>query len=79
MSVSPLKVAEAPYKPDMLKALDDIRAEIEDGTTVALVVVAIHVDSKFRVIQTGDIMASQLAGVLGRAHLDVLEDMRKDG
>lgn len=73
----PLKVAESPAKADLLKLLDELRAEIEGGDCVALVVIPIFTEMAFSVRSKGDISMTRLAGLLGRAWMDATQALRE--
>lgn len=61
------------HKADMLALLEAVRAEIERGDTVSLVLIPIHNDSEWSTRSAGEKSMLHLAGVLGRAWLTANE------
>lgn len=67
--IATLKTADAPDKAEMLAMLDKARQEVEDGITVALVLLPVHVGDQWSTRVSGDIKMLKLSGILGRAWL----------
>jgi hypothetical protein len=70
------KKAEAPHKEAILAMLDEVRADVESGLVVALVMLPILTGNAWRTMITGDVKVLELGGMLGRAWLDVMERTR---
>lgn len=76
-NVARLELAQPPGVGELLRVLDLLRGEVERGEIMAMVVISIRAEQTFDVTSSGDIHLATLAGMLGRAHLDALEAMRR--
>lgn len=76
-NVARLELAQPPGAGELLRVLDLLRGEVERGEIMAMVVISIRAEQEFDVTSSGDIHLTTLAGILGRAHLDALEAMRR--
>lgn len=77
--VTELKTASSPTKEHMIKLLDDLRKEIDEGETISLVVIPHHSNGGFSTRSCGGIRMLALAGLLSRAWMDAVEALKDDG
>ena len=74
--MSDLKIAESPHKAAMLKLVDEVRAEIESGKCLSLVVMPIFGEREYSVRYQGAIGMVFLTGILMRACMDASEKQK---
>jgi hypothetical protein len=77
VNVTPLKVAEAPAKDNLLALVEELRAGIEGGTIISLVAIPIHPSREWTVRSAGEVRMLELAGILGGAWLDAQEALKR--
>lgn len=75
-NVSRLEMAQPPAKDRLLKLLSMLGEEAAKGEVLAMVAITVRSGEQFDISTAGEIQLAMLAGMLGRAHLDVLEAMR---
>jgi hypothetical protein len=71
-----LVAAMSPSRKEMLKLLERLRAEIESGETIEIVVVTIHPNLEFSTLSTGELRCVELSGYLLRAALDASDRVK---
>jgi hypothetical protein len=72
-NLSSLKIASAPAKDDILAMLDRVRADVERGEVLAIVIIPIGTDRCWATLSEGDIGMLELSGYLGRAWLTAMQ------
>lgn len=74
-TVIPMRRAETPYKQHMLDMLDGIRAEVENGSIINLMALAIHPDQEFTNYSADEMNAVETVGMLERHKMSLLLKM----
>ena len=71
-AIARLALAQAPAKQDMLGMLDKLRGEVERDEVLSLFALSIRAGDQFDMSSAGEIKATSLAGMLGRAWMEAI-------